>query len=128
MKNQDEWCDRKNKATEGQRPVGEKTAWPKIKGIHPGAVVRLHDLKSVPQLNGRKGRLTTFDEETGRWKVDLGDEYKNIKVDNLTPAPGEKPPSKATAEADKKEAAAIAEKRAAMSAREVYAQDYGWDG
>merc|ERR1719436_1911990 len=86
---------------EPRRPLGQKTAWPKVKGIHPGAVVRLQGLSGAAELNGRKARCISFDPETGRWKVDLGDEYKALKVENLTPAPGEKPPTRATAEEEK---------------------------
>merc|ERR1719210_2198581 len=99
------------------RPLGEKTNWPKIKGVHPGAVVRLHSLSTAIELNGRKGRLISFDDQTGRWKVDLGDEQKSLKVENLTPAPGENPPTKSSAEIDKKELNAETERRGKMSAR-----------
>ncbi|CAE7327181.1 unnamed protein product, partial [Symbiodinium sp. CCMP2456] len=56
------------------RPLGSNTSWPKVKGIHPGAVVRLQNLVAKQELNGRKGRCISFDPEVGRWKVDLGDE------------------------------------------------------
>merc|ERR1711920_711713 len=111
-----------------RRPLGEKTAWPKIKGIHPGAVVRLHSLKGAVELNGRKGRCISFDPEAGRWKIDLGDGYKNIKPENLTPAPNEKPPTKQSAEAEIKAMGNNAARRADMTEQERRADDYGWEG
>lgn len=109
------------------RPLGTSTAWPKVKGIHPGAVVRLHNLKTK-ELNGRKGRCISFDNEAGRWKIDLGDEYKSLKTENLVPAPDEKPPTRQSALQEKNAAAADSERREALDARERHAEDYGWDG
>mmetsp|Transcript_84730 Transcript_84730/g.218381 ORF Transcript_84730/g.218381 Transcript_84730/m.218381 type:complete len:305 (+) Transcript_84730:75-989(+) len=116
---------RKEKKSE-ERPLGQKTPWPKVKGVHPGAVVRLHSLTSASHLNGRLARCLTFDNETGRWKVDLGDEHKSLKPDNFTPAPGEKPPTRESAEAEKKEQLANSDRRGNMSAKQVFAEDYGW--
>jgi hypothetical protein len=111
-----------------RRPLGSRTAWPKIKGIHPGAVVRLKDLTGAMELNGRKGRCLTFDSETGRWKIDLGDCHKNIKPDNLRPAPNEKPPTKASAEAEIMELGLNETRKAKMTEQERAAEDYGWEG
>lgn len=111
-----------------QRPVGKATAWPKIKGIHPGAVIRIHGLSGATELNGRKGRCISFDPENGRWKIDLGNGYKNIKIDNLVPAPKEKPPTKASAEAEEKEFETNESRRAKMTDLERAAEDYGWNG
>lgn len=108
------------------RPLGASTSWPKVKGIHPGAVVRLQNLKTT-ELNGRKGRCISFDNETGRWKVDLGDEYKSLKIENLAPAPGEKPPTRQSALEEKSAAVADGQRREALNARERHAEDYGWD-
>mmetsp|Transcript_64472 Transcript_64472/g.167576 ORF Transcript_64472/g.167576 Transcript_64472/m.167576 type:complete len:306 (-) Transcript_64472:143-1060(-) len=119
---------KKQADSEERRPLGQKTAWPKVKGIHPGAVVRLQGLTSAPEMNGRKGRCISFDPEVGRWKVDLGDEYKALKVDNLAPAPGEKPPTRQSAEEDKKAQVDTAARKAGMSAKELYAESYGWEG
>jgi len=109
------------------RPLGTNTVWPKVKGIHPGAVVRLQNLKTQ-ELNGRKGRCISFDNEAGRWKIDLGDEYKSLKVENLVPAPDEKPPTRQSAMEERNAAAADSERREALNAREKHAEDYGWDG
>jgi len=117
-----------NKAKGEARPLGKGTTWPKVKGIHPGAVVRLKGLTGATELNGRKGRCITFDQETGRWKVDLGDGYKNIKQDNMTPAPNEKPPTKMSAEAEAKELGGDEARRAKLTEKERKAEDYGWDG
>lgn len=109
------------------RPLGSNTSWPKVKGIHPGAVVRLQNLVAKQELNGRKGRCISFDPEVGRWKVDLGDEQKSLKVENLVPAPDEKPPTRQSAEAEKAAGAAEATRREALDARQKHAEDYGWD-
>lgn len=111
-----------------QRPLGSKTTWAKVKGVHPGAVVRLKDLSAAAELNGRKGRCISFDPETGRWKIDLGDGYKNIKADNLRPAPHEKPPTKLSAEAEIAELNLNETRRAKLTPKERDAEDYGWDG
>lgn len=111
-----------------QRPVGSHTTWAKVKGIHPGAVVRLKDLTGATELNGRKGRCISFDHESGRWKIDLGDGYKNIKQDNLQPAPNEKPPTKQSAEAEVAAMQTNETRRAKLSEKERAAEDYGWDG
>lgn len=108
------------------RPLGSKTAWPKIRGIHPGAMVRLRGLTGATDLEGRLGRCIKFDAETGRWEVDLGDERKAIKIENLVPAPKEKPPTKESAAAEKEEFARRAEQRKRFSEREKHARDYGW--
>merc|ERR1712125_274702 len=108
-------------ATE-RRPLGSKTTWAKVKGIHPGAVVRLKDLTGAAELNGRKGRCISFDNETGRWKVDLGDGYKNIKQENLTPAPHEKPPTKQSAEAEIEQLGGDEARRAKLTEKERKAE------
>jgi len=113
---------------EERRPLGEAIVWPKVKGIHPGAMVRLQGLTGAPELNGRRGRCLTFDAEVGRWKVDLGDEQKALRVENLTPAPGERPPTKVSAEEDKKALVAKGARAATLSPKEAYAESYGWDG
>mmetsp|Transcript_16986 Transcript_16986/g.40170 ORF Transcript_16986/g.40170 Transcript_16986/m.40170 type:complete len:298 (-) Transcript_16986:32-925(-) len=110
------------------RPLGSGTTWPKVKGIHPGAVVRLQNLNAAKDLNGRKGRCISFDPEVGRWKVDLGDEQKSLKVENLVPAPGEKPPTRQSAMEEKAAAGVEKERRQALDARQQHAEDYGWDG
>mmetsp|Transcript_61704 Transcript_61704/g.139221 ORF Transcript_61704/g.139221 Transcript_61704/m.139221 type:complete len:305 (+) Transcript_61704:111-1025(+) len=111
-----------------QRPLGENTTWEKVKGIHPGAVVRLKGLNGAAHLNGRKGRCLQFDTESGRWTVDLGDERKSLKVENLTPAPGEKPPTLESALKEKGQASSEAERRSKMDASQIHAEEYGWDG
>jgi len=113
---------------EVRRPLGEKTTWPKIPGVHPGAVVRLHGLTGAAHLNGRKGRCVSFDAETGRWKVDLGDEQKSLKPANFNPAPNEKPPTRESALKEKKELEENMERKAGMTAKEAFAKDYGWEG
>lgn len=113
---------------ESKRPLGEKTAWPKVKGIHPGAVVKLRDLAGAAELNGRTGRCISFDQDSGRWKVDLGDGYKSLKVDNLVPAPGEKPPTKASAEKERQAIDGKSTRTATLTAKEAFAESYGWDG
>lgn len=115
-------------AAEEKRPLGQRTAWPKVKGIHPGAVVRLQHLQGAPELNGRTGRCIRFDPENGRWEVDLGDQRKALKVENLSPAAGEKPPTKQSAEEEKKAFVEKLDTKSQMSAKEVYAESYGWDG
>ncbi|CAE8598475.1 unnamed protein product, partial [Polarella glacialis] len=107
------------------RPLGSKTTWPKVKGIHPGAVVRLQGLSAAKELNGRKGRCINFDAEVGRWKVDLGDEHKSLKVENLVPAPTEKPPTRESAVAESAGSAAEQSRKAGLSAKEHFAEDYG---
>lgn len=109
------------------RPLGQKTTWPKVKGIHPGAVVRLQGL-SFAALNGRSGRCISFNPDSGRWTVDLGDEQKALKIDNLVPAPGEKPPTKQGAEEETRSIREEGLRREAQSAKERHAEDYGWDG
>merc|ERR1719203_2377860 len=91
-------------AKEAPRPLGQKTTWPKVKGIHPGAVVRLQGL-STAELNGRKARCISFNTDSGRWTVDLGDGQKALKQDNLVPAPGEKPPTRQSAAEEAKQCA-----------------------
>merc|ERR1719422_488186 len=107
-----------------RRPLGQNTVWPKVKGIHPGAVVWLQGL-SMPELNGRKGRCLTFNQDSGRWTVDLGDGQKALRIENLIPAAGEKPPTKQSAEAAKSLRVAS---KAEKSAKELHAESYGWDG
>lgn len=111
-----------------KRPLGTKTTWAKVKGIHPGAVVRLKDLTGAAELNGRRGRCISFDNETGRWKIDLGDGHKNLKPDNLRPAPHEKPPTKQSAEAEIAEMGLNETRRAKLTEKERAAEDYGWEG
>mmetsp|Transcript_21154 Transcript_21154/g.66315 ORF Transcript_21154/g.66315 Transcript_21154/m.66315 type:complete len:177 (+) Transcript_21154:130-660(+) len=119
-------CEKLEK--EQRRPLGQQTTWPKVPGVHPGAVVRIHSLTGATYLNGRKGRCISFDNETGRWKVDLGDEFKSLKPANFTPAPKEKPPTRESALKEKKEVEEAAMRKTGMTAKEMYAEDYGWDG
>merc|ERR1712187_41754 len=111
-----------------RRPLGENTTWTKVKGVHPGAVIRIYGLAKAAHLNGRKGRCLTFDPETGRWTVDLGDEQKSLKAENLIPAPKEKPPTYESATEEKLQQARDAEVRAGKTAAQVHAEDYGWEG
>lgn len=113
--------------SEEKRPLGENTLWPKVKGLHPGAVVRLKGL-SAAELNGRKGRCISFNQENGRWTVDLGDGQKALRIDNLVPAPGEKPPTVASAREESKTLKEADAKKETMNAKEVFAESYGWDG
>jgi len=113
------------------RPLGKHTSWPKVPGIHPGAVVRLQGLATI-QLNGRKGRCISYDPHTERWKVDLGDEHKSIKYTNLAPC-REKPPTRQSAEEEKRQLGVVDDKKMRetdpnMDAREKFAQNYGWNG
>eukprot|EP00929_Paragymnodinium_shiwhaense_P080071 TRINITY_DN41736_c0_g7_i1.p1 TRINITY_DN41736_c0_g7~~TRINITY_DN41736_c0_g7_i1.p1 ORF type:complete len:962 (+),score=382.89 TRINITY_DN41736_c0_g7_i1:164-3049(+) len=49
-----------------------------------GARVRLHGLKSAPELNGMEGTCEWFDSDRGRWVVRLSDgQERSIKPDNL---------------------------------------------
>lgn len=113
--------------SEEKRPLGQNTLWPKVKGLHPGAVVRLKGLSSAA-LNGRKGRCISFNQENGRWTVDLGDGQKALRIDNLVPAPGEKPPTIASAKEESQALEEKAAKKDPQSAKEVFAENYGWDG
>lgn len=110
------------------RPLGSKTPWAKVKGIHPGAVVRLRGLQGGPQLNGRKGRCLTFDQERGRWKIDLGDEHKAIRPENLEPALGEKPPTRESAACERKSIEEQMVADAERGPKEKFAASYGWAG
>jgi len=116
----------------GQRPLGKHTSWPKVRGIHPGAVVRLQGLTSSA-LNGRKGRCISYDPTAERWKVDLGDEFKSIKPMNLVPATGEKPPTRQSAEAEKRQFGIVDEDQhrspdKQKTEQEKFAASYGWTG
>lgn len=119
--------DKNNECTASVRPLGSATQWPKVKGIHPGAVVKIKGLTGAVELNGRTARCISFNAETGRWKIDLGDDFKSLKTYNLIPSPTDKSPTKDSALAEKKaqQASSI---NVIPDAREVYAQDYGWDG
>ncbi|CAK9011537.1 unnamed protein product [Durusdinium trenchii] len=108
------------------RPLGTHTSWEK--GFHPGAVVFLQNLKTK-ELNGRKGRCISFNKEAGRYEVDLGDERKLLKIENLVPAPRDvKPPTRQTAQEERERAAAEHVRWEALNARERHAEEYGWDG
>jgi len=54
--------------------------------IAPGARVRLHGLRAIPELNGRTGRVARFDASSGRFVIQLDGEggEKSIRADNLT--------------------------------------------
>lgn len=103
-----------------QRPLGEHTSWAKVPGIHPGAVVRLKNLKAAPELNGCIARCLTFDADAQRWEVDLGAGHKKIKQENLEPAPAEKAPTFKTGMPEKA--------KSPLTEAEKHAMDYGWDG
>ena len=60
------------------------TAWPMLK---KGDVVLTYKLQDV-ELNNRIGRIVTdYDERTGRWGVDFGDQQKRVRLRNVKPAP-----------------------------------------
>lgn len=49
-----------------------------------GEVVRIQGLEKAPELNGRVGRLTTFDINAGRWNVNVREiGNKRLKSDNI---------------------------------------------
>lgn len=49
-----------------------------------GDAVRINGLEKAPELNGKIGRLKTFDIDAGRWNVDLRDgAQKRLKPDNV---------------------------------------------
>lgn len=57
--------------------------------LTPGALARLRDLKSMPQLNGKLAVCERLDTSTGRWHVCLCDsrEVKSVKPENLAAVP-----------------------------------------
>lgn len=59
----------------------------KVSGFAPGAGVRLRDLSARPELNGQEGILVAFNEDKGRWQVQLKDGFGNklFKEQNLEP-------------------------------------------
>lgn len=56
-----------------------------------GLRVMISGLQARPELNGLVGKLTAFDEERGRWQVELekGGGRKLFKAANLQPAPAD---------------------------------------
>eukprot|EP00929_Paragymnodinium_shiwhaense_P120739 TRINITY_DN9276_c0_g6_i1.p1 TRINITY_DN9276_c0_g6~~TRINITY_DN9276_c0_g6_i1.p1 ORF type:complete len:831 (+),score=234.46 TRINITY_DN9276_c0_g6_i1:159-2651(+) len=76
----------------GYRPKDPCTLWEAENGappaapkaeLVPGAYVRLDQLKSRPSLNGRRGMLLDFDEDSGRWNVIMSDSTGvRLKPDN----------------------------------------------
>lgn len=94
----------------------------KVKGIHPGAVVKIHGLKGAAELNGRLARCIELDKETRRWTVDLGDQRKSIKQDNLWPTVDEKPPNSDPKTHWPKH------RRAGDKPSATLSEKYGWDG
>jgi len=55
--------------------------------LGPGIAVAIHGLKGAPELNGKEGKIKEWDEDKGRWVVQLpGGQLKNVKAENLQPA------------------------------------------
>lgn len=49
-----------------------------------GQVVRINGLEKAPELNGKVGRLKTFDINAGRWNIDVRETgNKRLKPDNV---------------------------------------------
>lgn len=103
--------------------------WHSVEARSPSLGARPSLLRGASELNGRKGRCISFDGQSGRWKVDLGDDYKSIRPENLDPSPGERPPTRESAQQEKgalaKEQVVSVEPKLTVSER--HAKDYGWD-
>ena len=57
-----------------------------IDTLRPGLVVTIRGLKAAPQLNGQRGELVSFDQQTGRWAVSFGQRgAKSVRPANLEP-------------------------------------------
>lgn len=53
--------------------------------LRPGVIVRVHSLKSAPQLNGQHGTCEQWSEDTGRWRIRIANgETKALKPENLS--------------------------------------------
>jgi hypothetical protein len=59
-----------------QRPSAPSTSSntlnPTAQALQQGSRVRIEGLQAKPQFNGRMGVVCAFNQETGRWTVDLG--------------------------------------------------------
>ena len=49
-----------------------------------GTTVVLHDLQARPELNGKTGKVSSFDPESGRYAVRIGRESLRVKATNLS--------------------------------------------
>ena len=49
-----------------------------------GTAVVLHDLQVRPELNGKTGKVSSFDPEAGRYAVRIGQETLRVKATNLS--------------------------------------------
>jgi len=55
--------------------------------IKPGVTVVISGLKGAAELNGKEGKCKDWNEEKGRWNVQLpGGELKALKPENLRPS------------------------------------------
>jgi len=56
-------------------------------GFAEGATVEIGGLKGMPELNGRRGKLVTFNSQSLRWNVDIegGAGTKALNPANLVP-------------------------------------------
>lgn len=56
------------------------------KELRPGVEVAIHGLKGAAELNGKSGKVETWDADKGRWTVRLpSGELKALKPENLQP-------------------------------------------
>lgn len=75
-----------DRATEKKRRAQERAL-----ELRPGCRVSLHDLQNMTELNGQKGVVVEFMQDTERWRVQLQDgqckdvKGKNIKKEEDTP-------------------------------------------
>lgn len=53
--------------------------------IRPGIQVELHSLKGAAEFNGKSGTVKEWDDDKGRWIVEVAGERKAFKPDNLKP-------------------------------------------
>ena len=100
-----------------------------------GEKVELRNIVSDSTMNGRRGRVTALDEETGRWVVELklgrdasGKKVKRlvkIKAENLLAVPVEGGGGKSSSKAELRELARAAkeESRRKVKAEEEYLPD-----
>ncbi|CAJ1440315.1 unnamed protein product [Effrenium voratum] len=79
----------KTSASNGARV---RTAKPRTSALEVGDSVRLVGLEAFAALNGRRGKVVSFDGARQRWQVALEDGVKNVLASNLRKEPeSEKP-------------------------------------
>lgn len=90
-------------------------------GFEEGATVELQGLKGAAELNGKRGRLVSWNSQSLRWNVEVEGVVKALNPSNLVPVAG--PPAAEEQPAAEPEAEAAAEERPAAEPEAEAAAD-----